>query len=593
MPHQPQSPRLTKHQALTARGGALLVLLAACIAAVTAARADQVDVEIAGIEGEAAKNVRAALGIANVKKDPAPDEIARLHGRAKDEIALALEPFGYYRPVIDGMLAEVEPRQWQARYAIDPGSVVLVRSLDLRLAGEGETDPECTAPIAAFPLAPGDSLRHAPYEDLKAKLAQVAADNGYFDAAFDSTAILVDRDSLAADIVVHFTTGPRYRFGALDLRQDILDPRVLAGYVTFAEGDPYEVEKLLALQSGLTGSPYFSRVEVKPVPEEAAGLAVPIAVALEPRKTQRFDVGFGYGTDTGLRGAFDFELRRLNRRGHRAEGGLRLSQIEQSASVRYIMPSFHPSKAVYSLYAGYAHLEPETSESDKWVIGGNVTQPRWGFQETISLSYEIEDFVVGLDEGRARLFMPAVGYERTRADDRIFTRRGYRLRFDVRGAHEEVLSNVTLLSLRGDVNVIRPLGTRARCQVRAGAARVFTDDFHELPATLRFFAGGDKSVRGYRYRSLGPLDAEGNVIGGEAAVEGSGEIEYRIYKSWGVAAFYDAGNAFMPGEGLTLEQGVGAGLRWISPVGLISVDGAYAIGTANMVRLHIGIGPDL
>ncbi len=531
--------------------------------------------------------------IANAEKDPTPQEIQRLHARGQDEIALALEPYGYYRPTIDGTLEEVEPGHWQARYAIDPGGQVRIRSVDIRLSGEGETDSKLVDPVAAFPLAPGDSLVHADYDQVKSGLSFAAADNGYFDAAFDSTAILVDRDSLAADIVIHFSTGPRYRFGPVALEQDILDPRVLAGYITFEEGDPYEVGKLLELQSGLSASPYFSRVEARPHPDEADSLRVPIEVELEPRKTQRFDVGLGYGTDTGVRANFDAELRRLNRRGHRAEANLRISQIEQSASARYIMPSLHPSTAVYSLYAGYAHLEPETSESDKWVFGGNVTRTRWGFQETFSLSYEIEDFVVGLDEGRSRLFLPALGYTRTQADDRIFTRNGYRLRFDVRGAHDKVLSTSTLLQLRGDVKAIRPLGARTRLLVRAGGGRTFTDEFHQLPATLRFFTGGDQSVRGYRYKSLAPRDAEGEVLGGEIIVEGSVELELMLLKSWGVAVFYDAGNAFSPDSPFILEKGTGAGLRWLSPVGLVRVDGAYAVGTPNMVRLHIGIGPDL
>ncbi len=202
-------------------------------------------------------------------------------------------------------------------------------------------------------------------------------------------------------------------------------------------------------------------------------------------------------------------------------------------------------------------------------------------------------FVVGVDEGISRLFLPGLAWERTRADDRIFTRDGYRLRFIVRGAHEDVLSTTTLLQLKGDVKYIRPLGERMRFIARAGAGRTYTDEFHELPATLRFFAGGDQSVRGYDYESLGPRDAEGHVSGGEITVVGSTELELMFLKSWGVAAFFDAGNAFSTSSSWTFEKGTGAGLRWLSPVGLIRVDGAYAVGTPNMVRLHIGIGPDL
>ncbi|HEY7728272.1 MAG TPA: POTRA domain-containing protein, partial [Candidatus Eisenbacteria bacterium] len=293
-----------------------------------AGAAGEVAVDIEGLEGDPEKNVRLTLGIVAAEGDLTAGEVERLHARAPEEIAFALEPFGYYRPTITGTLTEPEPGHFAARYVIVPGPQVHLRKVEVGLAGPGDGDSELQEAVADFPLAAGDVLLHAGYESGKNAIAFAAADNGYFDAAFDSTAILVDRDSALADIVIQFSTGPRYRFGPAELHQDILDPRVLGGYIPFEEGEPYEVEKLLDLQSGLSASPYFSRVEAKPMPERANGLEVPIEVDLEPRKTQRFDVGVGYGTDTGLRGSLDVELRRLNRRGHRAEGSIKISQIE-------------------------------------------------------------------------------------------------------------------------------------------------------------------------------------------------------------------------------------------------------------------------
>ncbi|HWN82649.1 MAG TPA: autotransporter assembly complex family protein [Candidatus Udaeobacter sp.] len=585
--------RLRRFRAAIARWG-WTALSAGCFLA-SVAHAAEVEVEVTGVEGDLAKNVDATLGIKVAEEaegELTAGEIQRLHSRAEDEIAFALEPFGYYRPLITTALTEVKPDHFQARYTIDPGPVVHVRTVDVQLAGEGESDPELVKTVETFPVAAGDPLVHSKYEAGKNAISFAAADNGYFAAEFDSSAILVDRDAQTADIIIHFTTGPRYHFGPVDLRQNILDPRVLGSYVTFKEGEPYEVEKVLELQSGLTASPYFSRVEARPEPDTASAV-VPITVDLEPRKTQRFDVGAGYGTDTGIRGSLDVELRRLNQRGHRAEGNVKVSEIEQSASVRYIMPALHPSNAVYSLFAGYAHLEPETSESDQWVAGGNVAHRRWGWQETVTLRYEWENFTVGNDIGSSHLFLPAIGWERTRADDRIFTRRGSRLRFDVKGAHETLLSSSTLLQLHADAKLIRPIGERVRVLGRLGAARTFTDEFHQLPATLRFFVGGDQSVRGYKYEGIAPRDESGEFVGGQIAFESSAEIELMVLDKWGVAGFFDAGNAFETSSPFTLEQGTGGGIRWRSPVGLVRIDVAHAIGHGNMTRVHIGIGPDL
>ncbi|MFP5506345.1 MAG: autotransporter assembly complex protein TamA, partial [Gammaproteobacteria bacterium] len=123
-------------------------------------------------------------------------------------------------------------------------------------------------------------------------------------------------------------------------------------------------------------------------------------------------------------------------------------------------------------------------------------------------------------------------------------------------------------------------------------ATTWIDGFRELPASLRFFAGGDQSVRGYDFQELGPRDASGQVIGGKHLVFGSLEYEHRVHGNWGVAAFVDTGNAFnSTHEGL--ETGAGIGLRWRSPIGMVRLDLAAAVSQDNALRLHFTLGPDL
>src|SRR5690606_9543527 len=116
------------------------------------------------------------------------------------------------------------------------------------------------------------------------------------------------------------------------------------------------------------------------------------------------------------------------------------------------------------------------------------------------------------------------------------------------------------------------------------------DEFSELPASLRFFAGGDQSVRGYRYNSLGPTDASGEVIGGRKLLVGSLEYEHRIRGGWSAAVFYDAGNA-LEDYGDSLARGAGFGVRWLSPIGQVRIDLASALSEdGNPWRLHLNIG---
>ena len=122
-----------------------------------------------------------------------------------------------------------------------------------------------------------------------------------------------------------------------------------------------------------------------------------------------------------------------------------------------------------------------------------------------------------------------------------------------------------------------------------GATQV--NDFEELPTSLRYFAGGDNSVRGYDYKSLGPMK-DGKVVGGNNLWVNSIEYDYLVRPTWAVAAFYDIGNAADDFH-LTLARGTGLGIRWISPIGPVRVDIARALDFPNGWHLHVSMGPDL
>ena len=129
--------------------------------------------------------------------------------------------------------------------------------------------------------------------------------------------------------------------------------------------------------------------------------------------------------------------------------------------------------------------------------------------------------------------------------------------------------------------------------VRGERATTWITDFGLLPASLRYFAGGDQSVRGFAYKSLSPLDAAGDTIGGRYLVVGSVEYEHSLSRSWSAAVFSDVGNAL---ENMSdpLERGAGVGLRWQSIVGMVRLDMAWALSREDKPwRIHLNIGPDL
>lgn len=579
------------------RTGLLVLGLAA--AAPASVPAAEVRVEVTGVSGALEENVRAFLSLAReAESDPSPARIRNLHAGAPEEIRRALEPFGHYQPTIEHSL-DRDGETWTARYRIDPGPPLRLSDVEVRLRGEGADDDAFRRLARDFPLGEGDVLEHAAYEAGKAELLEEASERGFLDAEFETAAIRVDRTRYDAQVELALDTGPRYLFGEVTFYQEILDEDVLDGYLLEIErGEPLSAERLLELQRTLGSSPYFASVEVVPRPRLADGREVPVHVRLVPAARQEYQVGLGYGTDTGPRGRAGLEVRRINRRGHQGNLELVGSEVEQSFTGRYRIPGAYPRTDVWTLSAGYASLDTETSESETALAGVALTQSRGRWRESFGLRFTREDFEVGVDRGTSELLVPSASWSRVRADDRLHPRDGERVELSVRGAAEGALSEASFVQVRAEGKAIRALGADARVLGRLVLGWTGTDDFRELPPSVRFFAGGDQSVRGYEYQSLGRRDREGNVIGAETLLEASLEVDWLFFERWGrwgLAAFYDVGSASLDLAG-DLRQGVGGGLRWLSPVGLVRADVAWALdaeATGTPVRFHLTIGPDL
>ncbi len=574
-------------------GGFAAVLALATTPGSTRAQVVHVKTEIEGLDKPLEVNARAFLSIVRLERDELNvQQVLNLHERAPKEIARALEPFGYYRAQVEALLAE-DGTDWVARYVVDPGPIVRLAHVDLALTGAGASETPLVELVKACPMAPGDSLLHAEYEQFKLALSSASLDLGYLDARFDSSEIRVHRVDSKADVILHLDTGPQFLFGETRFHQDVLDPRLLEGQIPYKRGEPFSFTKVLVLQSALTSGPYFSRVEVRPERERAQGLEVPIEVDLTPSRSQRYEVGVGYGTDTGPRARLGVELRRLNRAGHFAEAEVKFSPLEISATAQYKIPTPYPRTELFTIYTGYGSLRPDWSTSHRTLLGGSVSRLRGPWREVFSLAFEHENFTIADQEGRSNLLIPGAAWTLTHADGKIPLRRGHRVRFETKGAVDGVLSSVSFLQVKADGKIIRGLTTGSRLLGRAELGRTFSPSFNDLPPSLRFVTGGDQTVRGYAYQSLGPTDASGRITGGDLVAVAGLELDQALFAGWSLAGFLDAGNAFRDGPD-ELEQGAGMGVRWLSPVGLVRLDGAFALSRPGApFRIHFTIGPDL
>lgn len=553
-------------------------------------------VTVEGVDGPLRDNVLAHLELNRFAGQAAPEEarLRWLHGSAETQIRAALQPFGYYEPTIESSLNRV-PGGWEARYRIQPGRPLRITTLDLRILGEGQQDPVFQQALANAPLGQGQVLDQPRYEQFKQALEALATERGYFNARFTERVIQVDLQAYKAIVRLHYDTGPRYRFGAITFKQDFLSPKLLARYPRFKPGDPYDANDLLKLQGDLNSSPYFSQVQVNAPPDAATDTA-PVDVELEPNKKRKYSAGAGYGTDTGARVRLKAEQRWVNRQGHHYEAELLWSPIKAILGGKYYIPGEDPTTDTYTLTAGYSQQNYNQQDYEQYLIGGGWQQQDGKWLKNYSLNYQYEEFSVGNQpRTSALLLIPGLNWTWIDADDRLYPSRGLLFGFGLRGASTALLSDLDFVQGTLQLKGVYAPNEVSRFIARGDAgATLIGQGFEQLPTSLRFFTGGDASVRGYAYNSIGPTDDEGTVIGGKNLLVGSLEYEHRVWDGWSVAAFVDAGDAF-DDETPAMKTGVGLGLRWRSPVGPVRLDFASGLDRppGDTFRFSFSIGPDL
>jgi translocation and assembly module TamA len=593
----PDSPcRRASRAAPHARLARLIAVLAVlgCAWPWQAAQAE-VRVEISGVDDEIEANIRASLALVRhgARDDLSDAAIGRLHARARAQIRDAMRPFGFYEPRIDRSL-ERRNGSWVASYRIEPGEPVLVAEKDVRLSGEGAAEPQLLAVIAASPIREGRRLRHQEHDRLRNSLQSTAAMLGYLDARLDERRLEVDPAEHTARVILHLETGKRYSFGTVVVEQDILDAGLIQRIILIREGDPFDANRLLQAQYRLTDSLYFASVFVETGQPDPETRTVPVNIETRPTRRQRIRTGIGYATDTRLRGTIGIDWRRLNEAGHSAGTELRLSRTLSEISGRYRIPIGDPLNERLLFRGGLTQEDLGDLESQRTTVGvSHLTMRGGGWQRTL--------FADILDERTRQptepdftetLIVPGIGMEKRIADDLLFPRRGYRMRGEVRGSHSALGASTNFLRMDFEVNRVDSIGANWRFFSRSRLGIGLLDEFGTLPASQRFFAGGDQSVRGYRFNTLGPTDDQGNTIGGRHLVYGSLEAERRVWGRVALAAFVDAGNALDRfGDGL--EASVGFGVNVHTPIGTLRVSLARSVTESKSAVFHLSVQPDL
>ncbi|MDM8350239.1 autotransporter assembly complex protein TamA [Pseudomonas sp. sp1636] len=522
------------------------------------------------------------------------EALQRFRRVAEAQAEKAAQALGYYQAQIVSEVSAGEPLRLSVR--IVPGEPVRLREVILRIDGPANQMREFRLPSDSR-LKTGAVLNHGRYDSAKRQIQNQASRYGFFAGRFTRQRLSIDPRAGVADIELVYASGPRYQLGAVSFAGDApFAEQLLQRMVPFAVDAPYDSERIAELYQRLRSSGYFESVSVEANPNAAEQQRIPVHVQLQTRKPRSLGLGLGFSTDVGPRGRANWTRHWVNPQGHSYGAEMEWSAPRQNVGLWYDVPGDPPLTDKLRYAGGYQYQELADTDSLSRLLS---LGPEWhskldsGWQRVISLKWQHEQYRLGDDSGLSTLLMPDISYAYLHSDNQVDPQHGYRLQFDLSAAKRGLLSDADVLHANVLLKGLTSLAQKHRLLGRVQFGATESGGFSAVPPSLRFFAGGDQSVRGYDYQSLSPENAQGDKIGGRYLFAASAEYQYGVAERWRLATFVDQGNSFDSLDFPSLKNAVGIGLRWVSPVGPLRLDLAHPLDDQGGVRVHFSMGPEL
>jgi translocation and assembly module TamA len=554
--------------------------------------------KLEGLEGALKKNARAWLG----KPPGSPQDRANFLVTYEARLEDSLKALGYYSPDIKTSLQRTEP-VWLLDIEVTPGDPVVINTISLELKGAANTDEAFQKLLESSPFKKDDVFNHGDYDRFKNQLLTLGQERGYFDARFSENKVTVNIENNQADIYLHYESGRRFRFGAIEYSEFDIDPELLAELQPIKEGDYFDQSRLQFFRAQLHRTGYFSGVVIKPLFEEVADYRVPLSVSLYPARRHSFDVGVGYSTDTKERVSLTWRTPLVNRYGHSQQTRISYSAINPSGKFIYTIPLTHPLNDVLHLTALQEDNEYGNVDSHQWEVGAQreIRSGNWIY--SYSLRELTESWRLTGTDFENNYLLPGFAISRsTRVGSVVDPSGGLSQFYKLEGGGADWGSDIDLVRVTADYRYILTPMVNHRVVMKAALGAVFiaNRDRNNLAPSLGFFAGGSQSIRAFGYQSIGNdinvLRDDGTerkvVVGGDRLATASLEYQYYFTPTWRGAIFVDGGDAFDSGD-FDMNVGPGFGIHYMSPVGAVRLEFANSASDDNPSwRLVFNIGAE-
>ncbi|HSQ79670.1 MAG TPA: BamA/TamA family outer membrane protein [Casimicrobiaceae bacterium] len=508
-------------------------------------------------------------------------------GQAKE--AAATE--GYFAASVDvGVDRSTSPTT--VTLHVVPGAQTHVTSVNLQVSGVTANDPDGEAAIAKLReewlLPVGAPFRQSEWERAKARAVAMLAGNGYAAAKLTTSLAEVDPATSTAELRVDIDSGPAFHVGDLDITGlSRYPPELVRNYQTLKRGERYSITELDQFVRRLNGTGYFASVQAAIDTDPAHAADAPIRVGVIEAPPKKLEAGIGYSTDAAFRSNLSYRDVDFASRALQMSFDMRVESKLQNMSLRFVSP---PAASGWST-AAFGNIE-------RTDISGLVTQTGAAGLRMISLDERNQwqyGAAIFVDEqrpsGAASISSHAlyvdVEHAWRRVDDLAAPTQGYNALLQLGGGIPGA-STRSFGRVIGHFAAWWPLDRSWSLYTRAEAGAVLAASREGIPSTLLFRTGGDTTVRGYAFESLGVKQGDAIVPGRYYAVA-SLEATRWLNANLGVAAFVDAGNAFDSVSDLRAAVGYGVGARVRTPIGPLRLDLAYG-EQSRQVRLHFSVG---
>ncbi|WP_459781861.1 autotransporter assembly complex protein TamA [Photobacterium sp. R1] len=552
-------------------------------------RADM-GLNITGLSGSLKKNVDIYVA-AIPKEDYSPS--LRFRSQLETEIRTALKALGRYQPVLTYSLEE-NGQDSTLTVQVEPGPKTQIAVSDIRITGEAADDLDFFVLKRDSRLEKGRTLNHGKYDAFKSSLESLALRKGYFDAKLKSSRLEVAPGRNQAFIHIEFDSGRRYKFGEIDITGSQIDEHKVRSLSPFEEGDYYLVSKVGEYNQRLSTVGWFSSIFVGGDVNELGEGTVPIRVDLRPEVKNKIETGIGYSTDVGARLKFNWRKPWINSAGHSLDVRTEISKIQPKVQATYKIPLDNVLEDYYQLIGAIRYVDNHDTISTEYHFG---VERHWRFDHAwngvASVRLLYEDYRQGeFEQGTSFMVIPGLSVSRTRLRGGSWPTWGDKQLLQLEYSDPAFGSDHRLVKLRGRSAWIRSYAADHRFLARLDAGTIWSDALEDIPPSMRFFIGGDNSLRGYHYESISPHDSEGKQTGGENMLASTLEYQYRLTGNWWGALFYDYGASWI--ENPDWQAGAGFGIRWASPVGPIRLDFAWGLDKPDeRFQLHFVLGPEL